>query len=138
VPPVAAVARLALSPSTFRAARAGPATTAAAARTGTRVRYTLNVAALVRFELERASRGRTVGGRCVKATASNRQRQSCTRFVAVPGAFTRSRPAGADSFTFTGRIAGRALTPGRYRLAATPAANGRTGSPARASLRIVR
>jgi hypothetical protein len=87
---------------------------------------------------ENATRPGSSASTCVKATASNRRRQGCTRFVAVPGAFTRRRPAGAASFTFTGRIANRALTPGRYRLAATPAANGRTGRPARASLRIVR
>ena len=54
------------------------------------------------------------------------------------GSFTRIRPAGADRFAFTGRLAGRALAPGRYRLVATPSAGGRHGGPARAGLRIVR
>jgi hypothetical protein len=58
--------------------------------------------------------------------------------VAVPGSFTRTRPAGADRFTFTGRLTGRPLTPGRYRLVATPTANGHTGTASRASFRILK
>lgn len=90
---------------------------AAAERAGTRVSYTLNVAATVRFTIERAGRG---------------------RFVRVGGSFSRSRAAGADRFTFTGRVARRALKPGRYRLVATPTAKGRTGAPIRALFGIVR
>jgi hypothetical protein len=58
--------------------------------------------------------------------------------VAARGGFTRSRPAGPDRFTFSGRLAGRALAAGSYRLLATPPADGRSGAPARAPLRIVR
>ncbi len=47
------------------------------------------------------------------------------RTVPFPGSFTRNRGAGTDRFTFSGRIGGRALKPGRYRLLATPGA-GRT------------
>jgi hypothetical protein len=79
-----------------------------------------------------------VSGRCVKPTRSNRTHKRCTRFVAVSGSFTRTRPAGADRFTFTGRMAGHLLTPGRYRLIATPTANGRTGKASRVSFRIVK
>jgi hypothetical protein len=135
---VAAVAGLRLSPATFRAARSGPSATTAAARTATRVSYTLNIAAKARFTVQRATSGRTVSGRCVKPSKSNRTRKSCTLFVALRGSFTRTRAAGADRFTFTGRLTGHALTPGRYRLIATPAANGHTGKPSRVSFRIVK
>jgi hypothetical protein len=102
------------------------------------VSYTLNIAAKTRFTIQRATSGRAVSGRCVKPTKSNRTRKSCTRLVAVTGGFTRTRAAGPDRFTFTGRLAGHALTPGRYRLIATPAVNGHTGKPSRVSFRIVK
>jgi hypothetical protein len=54
------------------------------------------------------------------------------------GSFTRTRPAGADRFTFTGRLTGHPLKPGRYRLVATPTANRHTGKPARAGFRILK
>jgi len=56
----------------------------------------------------------------------------------VRGSFTRRRPAGRDRFRFTGRLAGRALKSGTYRLVATPIDNGRTGRPTRARFRIAR
>jgi len=117
-PPLAVVANLRLSPSTFRAARSDLSVDAAApVQRGTRVSYTLNVGATVRFTVEHKRRG---------------------RFERAPGSFARSRPAGDDHFTFTGRIAGRALQPGEYRLVATPTAGDRNGTPARAPFRIVR
>jgi len=126
--PIAAITGLRLSPTTFPAA----------VRPGSGVTYTLNVAALVRFTVERSGRGRRVGGSCVKQTASIRRRPSCARYVRVPGSFSRNRPAGADRFRFTARVAGRTLKPGRYRLVVTPAANGRTGTPSNTRFRIVR
>jgi endoglucanase len=129
---------LRLSRSAFRAAPSGPTVQAAATRTGTRVSYKLNVAATVRFTFERAGRGRTVAGRCVKPTNSNHKRPGCARFTPMRGGFIRSRAAGADLFTFTARVAGRALKPGRYRLVATPTANGHADGPTRARFRVVR
>jgi hypothetical protein len=137
-PALAAVSGLRVAPAKFRAARSGASATTAAVRTATRVSYTLTVAASARFTVQRATSGRTVSGRCAKPTAGNRTHKRCTRFVAVRGSFTRTRPAGADRFTFTGRLGGHALRPGRYRLVATPAANGHTGKPRRAGFRIVK
>jgi len=136
---VAAVARLRLTPAAFRAARSGPSAlaTAPAGRTATRVSYVLNVAARIRFTVAHETAGRAVGGHCVSRTAANRTRRPCTRFVTVRGSFSRTRPVGADGFTFTGRLAGHGLRPGRYRLVATPAAGGRSGHAAHASFRIV-
>jgi hypothetical protein len=134
----ATVAELHLSPATFRAARSGPSASTATTGIATRVSYTLNIAASARFTVQRATSGRTAGGRCVKPTTSNRTHTSCTRYVAVSGSFTRTRPAGADRFTFTGRLAGHPLTPGRYRLVATPNANGHAGTSSRANFRILK
>jgi hypothetical protein len=102
------------------------------------VSYTLDRAAVVRFDIRRIRPGRRAGARCVNPSRSNRGRPSCERLVRLPGGFSRSRPAGPDRFTFTGRVAGRTLRPGRYRLVAAPTAGGLAGRQARASLRIVR
>jgi hypothetical protein len=102
------------------------------------VSYTLNAQARVRFTVERSRAGRRVAGRCVKQTTSNRRHKSCTRSVRVRGSFTRHRPPGSDRFRFTGRLAGRSLKPGTYRLVATPINNSRTGTPTRARFRIAR
>jgi hypothetical protein len=55
------------------------------------------------------------------------------------GAFTRPSTAGQNSFTFTGRVNGRALKPGRYRmlLVATDAA-GNASKPSSVGFRVVK
>jgi endoglucanase len=136
--PVAAVTALHLSPPAFRAARSGASVRPAAVRMGTRVRYTLNVAATVRFTVQRASMGRRVGARCVRPSRANSKRRSCSRFASVPGSFSRRRSAGVDRFTFTGRVGGHRLRPGRYRLLATPTANAHAGKTTRESFRIIK
>jgi hypothetical protein len=138
ITPAAAVTGLRLAPAKFRAARSGPSATTLTLRTATRVSYTLNIAASTRFTVQRATSGRTVSGRCLKPIRSNRTHKRCTRFVVVPGTFTRTRPAGADRFGFTGRLTGHPLEPGRYRLIATPTANRYIGKPTRASFRILK
>ena len=47
-------------------------------------------------------------------------------------------PAGVDAFTFTGRIDGRALVPGSYRLLATPTADGIAGQQRQTTFEIRR
>jgi hypothetical protein len=134
--PLVTLTGLKASPAAFRAARSGATVKSASLSTGTRVSYTLNVAGSVRFSVERRSTGRSVGGRCVKTSTSNSTRKHCTRYTAVSGSFTRTRSAGADRFTFTGRIGGRTLSVGSYRLDATPSAGGRTGTTKRVAFRI--
>ena len=125
-PPAAVIANLRVSPRMFRSARSAA-----------RVSYVLNSPASVRFTARRAVAGRSVGGHCVAPTVSRRRDRLCVRFEPVPGTFTRSRPAGPDRFTFKARFAGRTLAPSRYRLVATPTADGQTGKPAVAPFRIV-
>jgi hypothetical protein len=127
-----------LSHRSFRAVRSGPPVLPASARAATRVSYTLNTPAGVRFTIRRTRGGRTVGGRCVKPTSGNRRRAICARSVPVRGSFTRHRPAGGDRFVFTGHLAHRTLAPGNYVLVASPTAGGRTGTPARVRFRVVR
>jgi hypothetical protein len=139
--PLAALSRLRVSPTAFRAAARGPAATSAArAPVGARVTYRLTQASSVRFKIQRRTVGRKVrrGGKgvCVRQTKGNRRRARCTRFV-TRGSFTRNGAAGSNSFRLTGRVKGHKLALGRYRLVATPTAGGRSGRSATVSFRIV-
>jgi hypothetical protein len=135
---VPTISRLTRSPNAFVAASSGPSAIPANGGPGTRVDYTLNEAATVRFTVLRSLPGRKAkGGRCVKPTKANRTAHKCTRFVAVPGSFTRASRGGTNSFRFTGRIAGHKLKPGKYRLVARPSADGMTGRGTSVSFQIV-
>lgn len=82
-------------------------------RGGAKVSYQLTVAAPVTFRVERR-KGR--------------------RWARVRGSFKQAGKAGANSLRFSGRIGGKRLRPGRYRLVATP----QGGPPARAPFRVRR
>jgi hypothetical protein len=128
---------LSLSPRKFRAAKAGEAILSvkkkAKAPIGSRVTYSLSAAATVEFGVERRLPGRKVGMRCVKQTRANRAKKKCPLFKKLKGGFTHSGQAGQDIFKFSGRIAGKGLAPGSYRLV------GKTGSVSKtASFRIVK
>jgi hypothetical protein len=104
---------------------------------GTTVRYTLDRAARVRFTVERRAAGRRVRGRCVAPTRANRLSPRCVRHVGVSGSFAHAGAAGPNRLGFRGRIGGRALTPGDYRLVGTPPRVGTTaGTPRRIAFRI--
>jgi hypothetical protein len=90
-----ALISLRLSPRAFRAARRGPSISP---RVGARVTYALASPARVRFAVQRAVRG---------------------KYRRVPGAFAHRGSSGTNSFRFSGRVRGRRLRPGRYRLVAT-------------------
>ena len=133
---IATANRLTLSRTVFPAAARGGSI---ARTTGTTVRYRLSTAARVRFTVERAAPGRRVGRRCVHPTRANRPRPRCTRYVLLRGSFLHSGRADQNSFRFTGRLRGRKLALGRYRLVATPlAADGRRGRSIRVGFRIIR
>ncbi|HEX8083650.1 MAG TPA: hypothetical protein VF529_05115 [Solirubrobacteraceae bacterium] len=111
--PRAELLRLSLRPRSFRAARRGGSVLAGPPRgAGTRVTYRLSRAGSVRFGVERLVAGRRRGRTCVPKGRAGRR---CEKAVAVRGSITRTDGA---PFTFTGRIGGRRLAPGRYRLVA--------------------
>jgi hypothetical protein len=117
---------LALSATVFRAAKSGPSASAKKKPVGSRVSFSLSEPGAVRFTVERKTRGRKVGKKCVAQTKANRKRKACVRWVKVKGSFTRAGKAGKNSFKFRGRIGGKRLKPGRYRLdgqATDPAKN---------------
>ena len=93
----------------------------------------------MRFTVVHLQPGRRAkGSRCVKATRRNRRARRCTVPVTIRGSFTLPARAGANSFRFTGRLGARKLTPGSYRLIATPLISAKPGRPASASFRIIR
>jgi hypothetical protein len=135
----ALVSRMTLSRAAFPAAPSGPsALVSARRRYGSKVAYMLNQAADVTFTVTQRKPGRrSKGGHCAKPTRANRSARRCTRLVTLPGVFTRAGEAGSNGFRFTGRLAGRRLKPGNYRLVATPGRGANTGRAASASFRII-
>jgi hypothetical protein len=138
-PTAPAVSNLALSSTAFPAAPRGSSAIAAAKRRyGTTVSFALNVAGGVTFTITQSRVGRRAkSGACAKPTKSNRRAHACTRIVALPGHFTRASVSGTNRFGFTGRLGGRRLTPGTYRLVATPGAGTTPGRAGSVSFRIV-
>jgi hypothetical protein len=130
-----AITALKLRPARFRATRRGPSIRRRGPAT---VTYTLTSAARVRFTVERRLAGRRRGGRCRAPRTAPRGRR-CTRRVRARGSFIHKGAAGANTFRFTGRLAGKRLARGGYRLIAEPiAADGSRGTPRGAAFKIRR
>jgi hypothetical protein len=119
---------LAVSPASF------------AARRGTTVVYRLSEAARVRFAVERAVPGVRSRGVCRPLRGTPRAgAKRCTAYRVVRGSFSDVGEAGVNRLKFTGRLRGRSLAPGAYRLVAI-ARNG-SANPSqtkRRAFRIIR
>ena len=104
----------------------------------TKFRYRLSEAARVSFRIERKTKGRRVAGRCRKATAKNRARKACVRFVRV-GSLAQRGKAGLNTKRFAGKVGARRLKPGRYRAVVTARdAAGNRSKPRKVAFRVVR
>jgi hypothetical protein len=105
---------------------------------GTGVSFRITEAAKATFKVERALKGRKRGKKCVAPTRKNRKAKRCTRYRRLKGSFTYSGKPGLNRFRFSGRLRGKKLLPGRYRLvtAATDAA-GNKSKAKRIKFRIV-
>jgi hypothetical protein len=125
---------LKLSPSSFAAARSGASLAAAS---GARLRYRLSSAATVSFRVRRLLPGVRAGRRCMARKAGHERGRRCTRALLVKGSFSRKSTAGANSVRFSGRVGGRALSRGSYRLTATPAGPGGKGKAVSVNFKIV-
>jgi len=100
--------------------------------------FKLSEVAAVKVFVQRAANGRRVGGRCVAITRANRATRRCTRYKTLAGGLTHQGRQGANTMAFSGRLGGRALAPGRYRLrvVATDTAGNRS-APRHISLQIM-
>lgn len=135
------VSGLAIRPKSFKAA------TKRKPKRGTNVSYSLSEAASVRVVVERCSKyakpkAKKKAKRSVDAAARKRKavkRGRCLKFAALKGAQTRAGKAGANSFRFDGRVSGKTLKAGAYRLALTPTdAAGNRGAAVRITFAIKR
>jgi hypothetical protein len=89
-------------------------------KVGTRkIAYRLSEAAEMTFKVQRAKKGRRVGGKCRRATAKNRSAPKCTRYKNVRGSLGDDGQAGLNELLWKGRIGGKKLRAGRYRLVIT-------------------
>jgi len=129
---------LAASPRRFKAATTGRSlVTTTRKGTGTRLTWSVTAASTTTFEVLAARPGRTVGASCrtPKRSRAVPKRQRCTRFVRV-GTFVREDRAGKNTARFTGRVNGRRLAKGAYRLQATPSVDGSRGTTRRIAFTI--
>ena len=136
----AGIVDLHAAPVAFAAAPSGRSvTTKSSHKTGTKVSYAENHVAIATFAVRRATAGmKTQQGVCVKPPKGKAVKPSkrCTRYVAV-GTFTHADRAGANKFFFTGRVRGKTLKAGSYRLDATPQSGGKNGKTVSVKFRIV-
>jgi hypothetical protein len=127
------------SSTVFRAAPSGAAFSSKRAPVGTKVSFSVSEASSVKFTVQRKTRGRKVGRTCKTATHANRKKKACTLWKAVKGSFTVQARQGKNAFTFRGRIGGKALKPGSYRLSgAATTARKLTSKPGRKAFKIVK
>ena len=131
------VGRPKLSATRFRAARRGRAFVAA--RTGTRISYTLNEAARVTISVQKFRHLSRVCRRRAARRSRHRTGTRCRKWISVKGRFSKAGAAGASSVRFRGRLKGKALKPGAYRfvIRARDGA-GNVSKPRRPVFRIVR
>lgn len=130
---------LRLSSTRLRAAKSGASFSKKRPKVGTTVRFSLSEPSSVRFNATRKAKGRKVGRKCVARKRSNRKKKACSRWVKVKGSFTYEGRLGDNSFKFRGRIGGKRLKPGSYRLygrATDPSKN--KSLPERVSFTIVK
>lgn len=127
-----------LSPRAFTAANSGPSAVAAEI-VGARAFFTLSEAARVTFTVERPIRGIRRARSCVSRPKRPQPRaRPCIRYVGMRGGFARQGIAGLNGFRFMGRLRGRSLPRGDYRLVASARdAAGNVSSPVRRPFRIV-
>jgi glucose/arabinose dehydrogenase len=80
------------------------------------VTFRLDERATITVTVERAGPGHKINGSCRRTARSNRKAQRCTLFTPVRGSFRIAGKRGVNRFGFSGRIGGRTLAPGGYRL----------------------
>jgi uncharacterized delta-60 repeat protein len=136
--PTDVITRLMIKPSSIVAAPNGPPVKPAKARPprGGVVTYIgSEPATTTTFTVQQPAPGRVQGRRCAKPSPKNRHHKRCTRYLSV-GNFKHHDAVGLNRFRFTGRVHGRTLGRGRYRLRAIPRNSGGLGLPAYVAFRV--
>jgi len=93
----------------------------------------------VTFTVQQPAPGRRVRDTCLPARRRPNGSLGCTRWVALSGAVTRPLTGGHNRLLLSGRLGGRRLAPGAYRVFATLTDRAQNvGVPAPIGFRIVR
>jgi PKD repeat protein len=103
---------------------------------GTTFVYGLDAAAKVNFTIERPVPGRTVAGHCVKPNPKNQRHRRCARNL-TDGSLPSIGTAGENRFAFDGRVSGKLLKPGSYRVTAVATDSSGTSAPRTQFFRVL-
>jgi calcineurin-like phosphoesterase family protein len=140
VPPVIRLASV--RPGAFRAAARGRFLAAAggpAPSGGAVLRFRLSEPASVTFTVQRPAPGRRFRDTCLPAPRRPSGSLGCTRWIALSNAVTRRLAGGHNRLLLSGRLGGRRLAPGSYRVLTTLTDRAENaGAPAPIGFRIVR
>jgi hypothetical protein len=132
-PPTPAISGLRVKPKSFATRRSHRHH-----KLGTTVTFQLNTPASLSFRIQIGRPGRLGGhDHCSAPNRSNLHHRRCTHWVRLSGTLTIAGQAEANSFQFNGRLKGKPLKPGSYRLVAAPVAGGIAGTGASVLFRIV-
>jgi hypothetical protein len=125
---------LKVSPKAFRVTRSSAHT-----KVGATISYTASEPVTATFTVDRALRGVKHGHRCVKLRPGRARGTRCTRFAPRHGSFSNVDAAGGPHrFRYSGRLQGKPLRPGTYRLDATAKdAPGNMGNVVRTPFRVL-
>lgn len=105
------------------------------------VTYRLSEVARVRFVVKRWRFGRLKGKRCVfgKQARQLHDAKRCKKLLRVKGQFAHAGKPGSNRFRFRGKVGGKPLRPGRYRMVGVPIdVAGNRGKSFRQSFAIAR
>jgi uncharacterized repeat protein (TIGR01451 family) len=118
-PAIPVLSQFKLKPSSFVAATSGPSVRAAAIGAGVFIGYKINAPATTKFTVQKVAPGVRKGKKCVAPpkTTPKKKPKKCTRYLSR-GSFTHKDAPGSVKFRFTGRVKGKTLKPGSYRVRA--------------------
>ncbi len=128
-PQAGVITGLTISPDAFYAAPSGATISKAKRKYGATVSYHDSQVATTTFTVLAVSSGRRQGKSCKKPSKANVHGKRCT-ILTARGSFVHVDDVGANSLRFSGRLHGKKLTPGAYRLQAVAhdaAGNGPAG-----------
>lgn len=125
------LSHLRVSPRRFR-----PAKDRRDKQHGASVTYDDSAAAVTGLTVLRASVGRRIGHSCVKPSRATLHHRRCTRLLRILTLIHRDRP-GRNALFLAGRVRGRPLRPGGYRLQAQARASRFAGPPVSTAFEVV-
>jgi hypothetical protein len=123
---VPVLSRLGLKPAAFR-----PATRSHRKHRGTTVSWSDSQAATSTFAVQRKVPGVRRGKACVappRRRTKDKPGRRCSRYRTLRGSFEHSDRVGSNTLAWNGALAGKALSPGSYRLQVSAALNGLAGA----------